>query len=155
MKVEASGGSAAQEPGFSGYFSKRSVVNCTAMSRRLTDQADTRSSLSAVAVMCRIFVRALLKQLTFRTGTCPMTLGQGGVFGAMHGMSIPLSDVTEFHEATFALKLSHRRAMVCPKGSAGGRWQMNLHIHHPKSGNRNSHAKAQRRKGMGLRREGR
>src|SRR5205823_8174709 len=55
---------------------------------------------------------ALLKQLTFRTGACPVTLGPGDVFGAMHGMSIPLSDVTEFHEATFALKLSHRRALV-------------------------------------------
>lgn len=55
---------------------------------------------------------ALLKLLTFRTGACPVTLGPGDVFGALHGMSIPLSDVTEFHEATFALKLSHRRALV-------------------------------------------
>lgn len=55
---------------------------------------------------------AVLKQLTFRAGACPITLGPGDVFNALHGMSIPLSDVTEFHEATFALQLSHRRALV-------------------------------------------
>jgi hypothetical protein len=59
------------------------------------------------------YVRAaVLKQLTFRAGACPVTLGPGDVFTALHGMCIPLSDVTEFHEATFALKLSHRRALV-------------------------------------------
>jgi hypothetical protein len=55
---------------------------------------------------------ASLKQLTFRLGACPITLGPGDVFAAIEGMGVTLTDITELHEATFALKLSHRRALV-------------------------------------------
>ena len=55
---------------------------------------------------------AALKQLTFRLGCCPISLGPGDVFAAIEGMGVSLAEITELHEATFALKLAHRRALV-------------------------------------------
>lgn len=55
---------------------------------------------------------ATLKQLTVRLGGCAISFGPGDVFSTLRDMGVSLAESTELHEATFALKLAHRRALV-------------------------------------------